>query len=84
MTRTANHSGASEGLPPSFYKLFVKSAANFKWIVDADKDGKVIDTQKKHKGETGQEIDNKGFFVLTGEFFHRVVPHHSLTGVQRM
>ena len=54
---TANHGGASQGLTPSTYKLFVIKDGIFQWIGDADATGKVI--KGKHKGEIGEEIKIK-------------------------
>ena len=51
---TAGHSGQSQGLLPSAYKLFIKTAEHFKWIGDADATGKVI--ENKNKSEIGKEI----------------------------
>jgi hypothetical protein len=54
---TANHGGASQGLTPSSYKLFVELKGQFKWIADVDATGKVI--KDKHKGEKGRNIEIK-------------------------
>ena len=54
---TANHSGASEGLTPSTYKLFIKTKTEFEWIGDADATGKVI--EGKNKSEIGDRIPLK-------------------------
>jgi hypothetical protein len=54
---TAKHSGASQGLSPSTYKLFVKTKIEFEWIADVDATGKVI--EGKHKGKTGKDIKTK-------------------------
>ncbi|MFK7973736.1 MAG: hypothetical protein AB8B66_02585 [Rickettsiaceae bacterium] len=51
---TAGHSGQSEGLLPSAYKLFVKTKNHFKWIADTDANGKII--QGKTKGDKGSKI----------------------------
>ncbi|GAB4168943.1 MAG: hypothetical protein Tsb006_7280 [Rickettsiaceae bacterium] len=54
---TAKHSGASQGLSPSTYKLFVKTKTKFKWIADIDATGKVI--EGKTKSDDGREIPIK-------------------------
>ena len=54
---TAKHGGASEGLTPSSYKLFVVNDKIFEWIADVDATGKVI--IGKTKGARGREIPIK-------------------------
>ena len=54
---TAKHGGASQGLTPSTYKLFVLKDGVLKWIGDADATGKVI--KDKHKGRVGKDIEIK-------------------------
>ena len=53
----AKHGGASEGLTPSTYKLFIKGKTDFKWIGDADATGKII--EGKNKSEVGKNIKIK-------------------------
>jgi hypothetical protein len=54
---TAKHSGASQGLTPSTYKLFVELKGGFKWIGDVDATGKII--ENKHKSTVGKDIKIK-------------------------
>ena len=54
---TAKHGGASQGLTPSTYKLFVIKDGVFQWIGDADANGNII--KGKHKGEIGEKINIK-------------------------
>ena len=54
---TAKHGGASQGLSPSTYKLFVELEKEFRWIDDIDASGKVI--KGKHKGDVGMNIPLK-------------------------
>lgn len=54
---TAKHSGASQGLSPSTYKLFVLKNKEFERIADVDATGKVI--EGKTKSETGRNIPLK-------------------------
>ena len=54
---TAKHGGASQGLTPSTYKLFVVKDSAFEWIGDADATGKVI--QGKTKSNIGDRIPLK-------------------------
>jgi len=54
---TAKHAGASQGLTPSTYKLFIKTKTEFEWIGDADATGKVI--QGKTKSNIGDRIPLK-------------------------
>lgn len=52
---TAGYGGASEGLPPSAYKLFIKTTKIFQWIADVDENGNII--YGKKKGKIGKALD---------------------------